>query len=30
MEVEAKDANIAFDELRKIDGTIRVRSLHSA
>lgn len=30
MEVEAKDAEIAFDELQKIDGTIRVRSLHSA
>jgi len=30
MEVEAKDAEIAFDELQKIDGTIRVRSLHCA
>jgi len=30
MEVEAKDAEIAFDQLQKIDGTIRVRSLHSA
>ena len=30
MEVEAKDAEIAFDELLKIDGTIRVRSLHCA
>jgi len=28
MEVEAKDAEIAFDQLQKIDGTIRVRSLH--
>jgi len=30
MEVEAKDAEIAFDQLQKIDGTMRVRSLHSA
>jgi len=30
MEVEAKDAEIAFDELQKIDGTMRVRSLHCA
>ena len=30
MEVEAKDAEIALDELQKIDGTIRVRTLHSS
>ncbi len=30
MEVEAKDADVAFAELIKIDGTIRARTLHSA
>ncbi|MDP2562055.1 phosphoglycerate dehydrogenase [Psychrobium sp. 1_MG-2023] len=30
MEVEAKDADIALDELNKIEGTIRARTLHSA
>jgi len=30
MEVDAKDADDALDELYKIDGTIRARTLHSA
>ncbi|NRA60285.1 MAG: phosphoglycerate dehydrogenase [Psychrobium sp.] len=30
MEVEAKDADVAFAELNKIDGTIRARTLHSS
>jgi D-3-phosphoglycerate dehydrogenase len=30
MEVDSKDADIAFDELNKISGTIRARILHSS
>ena len=30
MEVDAKDADSAIDELNKIEGTIRTRALHSA
>jgi len=30
MEVDSKDADIALDELNKIDGTIRARTLHAS